>query len=160
MATEAQLNTKDSFFLGRYAYMNGHYHEAKKWLDLAALQIAAENSLHNETSISQSQLNVMLSQIKQKVGKEATDETETVREDLSRYKLGIIPPKTQDREKMVTEGDKMNFAALCRGVDLLPAHVTKDLKCYLTTKDDPYYNLHPLQVFVYMIYDHATQVRR
>jgi len=154
MATEAQLNTKDSFFLGRYAYMNGHYHEAKKWLDLAALQIAAENSLHNETSISQSQLNVMLSQIKQKVGKEATDETETVEEDLSRYKLGIIPPKTQDREKMVTEGDKMNFAALCRGVDLLPAHVTKDLKCYLTTKNDPYYNLHPLQVEVHHPYPH------
>ena len=75
-------------------------------------------------------------------------EDEAAEEDLTRYKLGIVPPKTHDREKMTTEGDNLNFAALCRGVELLPANVTKDLKCYLTTKDDPYYKLHPLQVLI------------
>ena len=67
-------------------------------------------------------------------------------EDVSKYKLGIVPPKTHDRDKMVTDGDNLNFAALCRGVDLLPVNVAKDLKCYYTTKNDPYYKLHPVQV--------------
>ena len=155
--TEAQLNTKDSFFLGRFAYMNGHFHEAKKWLDLAALQIATES--HNETSVSQSQLSMMLNVLKKKVGTfNDLDEAETIEEDLSKYKLGVVPPKTQDREKMVTEGDRLNFAALCRGVDLLPASVTKNLNCYLTTKDDPYYKLHPLQVLSLSIDSTTTHI--
>jgi hypothetical protein len=51
---------------------------------------------------------------------------------------------------MVTDGDNLNFAALCRGVDLLPAKIAKDLKCYLSSKADPYYKLHPLQVYSFL----------
>ena len=151
LATQAQLKTKDSFFLGRFAYMNGHLQEAKKWLELAAFQVAAESRTHNETSVSPNQLEEMLDHVQKKMGtvleNESVDEEET--EDISKYKLGIIPPKTHVREKMVTEGDHVNFAALCRGVDLLPVNVAKDLKCYLSTQDDHYYKLHPLQVCKY-----------
>lgn len=31
LTTKAALKTKDSFFLGRFAYMNGHLAEAEKW---------------------------------------------------------------------------------------------------------------------------------
>jgi len=147
LATEAQLNTKDSFFLGRYAYMAGQHYEAKKWLELAAFQVAAEP--HNETTVSRSQLDQMLAHLSQKVGHVSSDIEEEGPEDVSKYKLGIVPPKTHDRDKMVTDGDNLNFAALCRGVDLLPVNVAKDLKCYYTTKNDPYYNLHPVQVEVH-----------
>lgn len=147
LATEAQLNTKDSFFLGRYAYMAGQHYEAKKWLELAAFQVAAEP--HNETTVSRSQLDQMLAHLSQKVGHVSSDMEEEGPEDVSKYKLGIVPPKTHDRDKMVTDGDNLNFAALCRGVDLLPVNVAKDLKCYYTTKNDPYYNLHPVQVEVH-----------
>ena len=146
LATEAQLNAKDSFFVGRFAYMAGHYYEAKKWLELAAFQVAAEP--HNETTVSQTQLTQMLAHLGPKVGK-VRDDSEND-DDISQYKLGIVPPKTQDRDKMVTDGDNLNFAALCRGVELLPANVSKDLKCYLSTKADPYYKLHPLQVHLFL----------
>lgn len=43
--TEAQLTTKDSFFLGRFAYMNGHLAEAQKWLELASLQVRSPISI-------------------------------------------------------------------------------------------------------------------
>jgi len=144
LATQAQLNAKDSFFVGRFAYMAGQYYEAKKWLELTAFQVAAEP--HNETTVSQTQLDQMLAHLGPKVGKISEDSKND--DDISQYKLGIVPPKTQDRDKMVTDGDNLNFAALCRGVDLLPANVAKDLRCYLST-NDPYYKLHPLQVEVH-----------
>ena len=145
LATQAQLNAKDSFFVGRFAYMAGQYYEAKKWLELTAFQVAAEP--HNETTVSQTQLDQMLAHLGPKVGKVSPDNEND--DDISQYKLGIVPPKTQDRDKMVTDGDNLNFAALCRGVDLLPANVAKDLRCYLST-NDPYYKLHPLQVYFFL----------
>merc|ERR1719464_582140 len=83
LPTEAQLNAKDSFFVGRFAYMAGHYYEAKKWLELAAFQVAAEP--HNETTVSQTQLNQMLAHLGPKVGKVREDSEND--DDISHYKL-------------------------------------------------------------------------
>lgn len=141
-ATEAHLSSKDSFFLGRFAYNNGHLREAQKWLELTALQVAAETRHSNESSISSSQLDMMLSHLESAIG---TDDTKQHQPKEEEYKLGVIPPKTFDRDKMVTDQDNKNFAALCRGLDLLPTRIRKHLKCFFSTQDDPYYILHPLK---------------
>ncbi len=65
--TSAHLTTKDSFFLGRYAYMNGHLQESQKWLELAALQAASEAKASNQTSISLDQLDQMLDHLQQEM---------------------------------------------------------------------------------------------
>ena len=99
---------------------------------------------NNKASISPGQLKQQLAYLRKKVGAALNNEVE--KEEVSKYKLGIIPPKTSDWKKMVTEGDNFNFEALCRGVDLLPANIVKGLKCYFSTQGDHYYKLHPLQV--------------
>ena len=42
LQTGAQLTTKDSFFLGKFAFSNGNFAEAQKWLEFAAWQVAAD----------------------------------------------------------------------------------------------------------------------
>jgi len=51
--TGAQLSAKDSFFLGKFAFSNGQFTEAQKWLEFTAWQLAAaEESIQNSTSSS------------------------------------------------------------------------------------------------------------
>lgn len=144
LSTAAQLNSQDSFFLGRFAFLNGHVQEAHQWLELTALQVASEGGQNNGTSgISLGQLDQMLSQVEVHLGKQQQEP------QLETAPLGIIPPKTHDRDKMITPGDSMNFAALCRGQQLLPASVAKDLNCFFSTRGDPYFLLQPLKVEVH-----------
>ena len=146
LATEAQLSTKDSFFLGRFAYMNGHLAEAEKWLDLAARQVASEVRQYNQSSVNVNQLDQMLSHLREEIEKSnLVDDSD----DPSSYKLGVIPPKTQDRDKMITSNDHRNFAALCRGLELLPQSITKSLQCYYTTQGDWFFLLQPLKMEVH-----------
>ena len=42
LQTGAQLTTKDSFFLGKFAFSNGNFAEAQRWLEFAAWQVAAD----------------------------------------------------------------------------------------------------------------------
>merc|ERR1712123_454247 len=62
------------------------------------------------------------------------------------FPLGIIPPKTNDPAKMTTEQDFINFKALCRGQDILPAKFRKHLQCFYSTRNDPYFTIHPVAV--------------
>ena len=63
-----------------------------------------------------------------------------------KYPLGLIPPKTSDPAQMTTEQDIKNFKALCRGQDILPAHYRKHLNCFYSTRNDPYFTIHPVAV--------------
>ena len=146
LPTEAQLSTKDSFFLGRFAYMNGHLAEAEKWLDLAARQVASEVRQYNQSSVNVNQLDQMLSHLREEIEKSNLEDDS---DDPSSYKLGVIPPKTQNRDEMITGNDHRNFAALCRGVELLPPSVQKDLLCYYTTQGDWFFLLQPLKMEVH-----------
>jgi hypothetical protein len=149
--TEAHLSTKDSFFLGRFAYMSGHLDEAQRWLELTALQVASEARTSNNTSVNPAQLDQMLNHVQQKLSSGGAATPPREEDDVNPsakqvYKLGVIPPKTHDRSKMVTDNDRFNYAALCRGLDLLPPSMSKDLKCSLVTRGNPYYILHPIKV--------------
>ena len=146
LTTKAALKTKDSFFLGRFAYMNGHLAEAEKWLDLAASQVASEMKHSNQSSVNVNQLDQMLIHLREEIDK--SDLVEDQDEDISTFQLGVIPPKTQDRDKMITANDHRNFAALCRGVPLLPRSISKNLQCYYTTQGDPYFLYQPLKVML------------
>jgi len=147
LTTKAALKTKDSFFLGRFAYMNGHLAEAEKWLDLAASQVASEMKHSNQSSVNVNQLDQMLIHLREEIDK--SDLVEDQDEDISTFQLGVIPPKTQDRDKMITANDHRNFAALCRGVPLLPRSISKNLQCYYTTQGDPYFLYQPLKMEVH-----------
>ena len=162
LTTKAALKTKDSFFLGRFAYMNGHLAEAEKWLDLAASQVASEMKHSNQSSVNVNQLDQMLIHLREEIDK--SDLVEDQDEDISTFQLGVIPPKTQDRDKMITANDHRNFAALCRGVPLLPRSISKNLQCYYTTQGDPYFLYQPLKVmltisFEWVMTRHGTAPR-
>ena len=98
LTTEAQLSTKDSFFLGRFAYMNGHLAEAEKWLDLAARQVASEVRQFNQSSVNVNQLDQMLSHLREEIEKSNLVGDAKEDDDPSTYKLGVIPPKTQGKK--------------------------------------------------------------
>ena len=50
--TSAELDVKDTFYLGRYAHMQNKPEVAIKWLEEAALQAAAdENSAVEESQV-------------------------------------------------------------------------------------------------------------
>ena len=85
--------------------------------------------------------------LKTTVGPEIEEEEND--KDLSQFPIGIVPPKTNDRSKMITATDKRNFKALCRGLELLPIEETSKLKCYYQLMArDPYFWLHPMKVGV------------
>ena len=50
---------------------------------------------------------------------------------------------------MITDTDHINFAALCRGLSLLPAHEAKNLNCFYDVRNDPYFILHPIKTEVH-----------
>ena len=43
------------------------------------------------------------------------------------YRLGNVPPKTHDPKRLQTDDDKINYRALCRGKDILPASIRSRL---------------------------------
>ena len=43
---------------------------------------------------------------------------------------------------------RINYAALCRGVDILPAQQRSKLFCFYSIRSDPYFILHPVKVEV------------
>ena len=94
LQTAAHLSTKDSFFLGKYAFSNGHFSEAKKWLEFAALQVASESQTSNQTK-SNIVTTDQVDQLIERIPQETLNEDEETEEDNnpSNYKIGIIPPK-------------------------------------------------------------------
>ena len=115
-------------------------------LDLAASQVATEMKHYNQSSVNVNQLDQMLIHLREEIDKSNLVEDQD--EDISTFKLGVIPPKTQERDKMITANDHRNFAALCRGVPLLPRSISKNLQCYYTTQGDPYFLYRPLKVML------------
>ncbi len=170
--TEAVLSAKDTFYLGRYAYMSNSFEEALKWLEVTALQVAANQSglaasngttsstttFASASGVKESQVEQMVKQVNRKIQTtSATKDTNADKASLasalaskekrSDYRLGHVPPKTHDRSKMNTPDDRINYEALCRGEQLLPPEKEKELQCYYTTPPgDSYFLLRPLKV--------------
>ena len=125
LQTGAQLSAKDSFFLGKFAFSNGQFTEAQKWLEFTAWQLASAESIQNSTasvvsSVTSDQVNQMMRNVGEKL-KNTHDPIDPRSQDLveedndpSNYEIGIIPPKTNDRAKMISKTDRRNFDALCR----------------------------------------------
>jgi len=172
LQTGAQLSAKDSFFLGKFAFSNGQFTEAQKWLEFTAWQLAAAESIQNSTAAVSSVTSDQVDQMMKNVGEKlknthpapAPSQDLAEDDDPSNYEIGIIPPKTNDRAKMITTTDRRNFDALCRGLQLLPAEKSKHLKCYYQRQHsdsygnpvapNPYFMLHPLKVEVSHEYPH------
>ena len=164
LQTGAQLSAKDSFFLGKFAFSNGQFTEAQKWLEFTAWQLAAAETIQNSTAAISSVTSDQVDQMMKNVGEKlknthpapAPSQDLAEDDDPSNYEIGIIPPKTNDRAKMITTTDRRNFDALCRGLQLLPAEKSKHLKCYYQRQHsdsygnpvapNPYFMLHPLKV--------------
>ena len=124
------------------------------------------NILFFPCSVTSDQVNQMMRNVGEKLkdtpnsapvaSQEGMAASEEEDNNPSNYKIGLIPPKTNDRSKMITKTDRRNFDALCRGLPLLPAEKSKDLKCYYQSQHrdsygkpvapNPYFLLHPLKV--------------
>ena len=156
--TEAVLSAKDTFYLGRFAYMSNNFDEALKWLEVTALQVAAQQgAVSNDTTtaippplVKESQVEQMVKQVHRKLKTTSSRSSEEQKETTS-YRLGLVPTKTTDRSKMTTEDDRINYEALCRGESLLPENERKKLKCYyFSPSDDPYYFIGRLKVTTHL----------
>ena len=70
-------------------------------------------------------MTLLLSKEKRKLPSAIPDET---------IDLGQVPSKTTDFSRLTTYQDKVNYEALCRGHNILPDHVTKNLTCFYSTR--------------------------
>lgn len=155
--TSAELDAKDTFYLGRFAHTQNKPEIAIKWLEEAALQAAAdENKRVDETQVRQ-----VIRTVKRRLPPGYYDlEDEFDNDGLEdedgrpKYKIGYVPPKTTDLNKQVTEYDRKNLDALCRGVDLLPPSQRSKLLCYYTAENNPYFLIGPLKMEVAHNYPH------
>jgi len=141
ISTGAELSLGDTYYLARMAAVNNNPGIATSLAEQAIVQAtAAQNSsLSDRPSVQVQSMRQLLAQQRKKVQHSTGKET---------FPLGLIPPKTNDRAKMTTEQDKKNFHALCRGQDILPARYRKHLNCFYSTRNDPYFTIHPVAVEV------------
>ena len=140
VSTGAKLSLADTYYLARMAAVNNNPRIATQLVEQAIVQAATDHKNNTSTTTVQVQnMRQMLAQQKKKV--EPDDGIDT-------FTLGLIPPKTNDPTQLTTEQDKKNFQALCRGEDILPAKERKHLTCSYSTRNDPYYTIHPVAVEV------------
>ena len=124
--TAAELDLKDTFYLGRFAAMQDSPDVALKWLQHAALEAAANsqnnnnnnNILQNKTLIKTTQVEGVLKQVQRKMERSGT--TLDDNDDQDPYILYQIPPRSNDPKQMVSDNDRRNFQVLCRGETLYP----------------------------------------
>ena len=120
------------------AAVNNNPEVATGLLEQAIVQATINTNATHGTPQLQN-MRQMLAQQKKKVAPATGQDT---------FPLGLIPPKTGDPAQMTTEQDIKNFKALCRGQDILPAHYRKHLNCFYSTRNDPYFTIHPVAVEV------------
>ena len=113
--------------------------------------MAAKFEMISFSSVTSDQVDQLMRNVNERLessSHQTTQDIEAEDNDPTNYHIGIIPPKTQDRNKMISATDHRNFKALCRGLELLPKEKAKNLKCYyyLRKEEDPYFLLQPLKV--------------
>jgi len=138
LSTGATLGVKDTYYLARMAAVNNRPEVATGLVEQAIVQ-ATKDQNATLGNVQLQNMQQLLAQQQKKVKSQPSKEY---------FPLGRIPPKTSDPTKMTTEQDLINFKALCRGQDILPARYRKHLTCYYSTRDDPYFTIHPVAVEV------------
>ena len=133
MSTAAKLSMTDTYYLARLAAANNKPSVATSLVEEALIQ--AINTNTSERSVNMQNMKQMLAQQQKKVQPKSFTIT-----------LGEIPPKTDDPEQLTTEQDQINFKALCKGQDILPSSYRSKLLCFYSTRDDPYFTIHPIAV--------------
>lgn len=68
----------------------------------------------------------------------------------------VNPVVLNDIRIMETGTEKEQFIELCRGVELRPASVTKDLYCKYSNRNKPYYMYGPRKVEVVSLEPHIA----
>ena len=126
-------------------HINNDPESALKWLQQAAVQAAAAESIHhNDTDsppVQVKQVEQMIKVVQRKVPAAAAgDVSDPAAEDWAgfdpdhhpskSFQLGQVPPKNPDISKQITAVDHRNLQALCRGIDILPPKTRKNLVCF------------------------------
>ena len=87
-------------------------------------QIFAQKNVSSD-DVNLRKVTLLLSKEKRKLPRAIPEETMV---------LGQVPSKTTDFNRLTTNQDKVNYEALCRGQNILPNHVTKNLTCFYSTR--------------------------
>ncbi|CAB4054112.1 P4HA [Lepeophtheirus salmonis] len=136
--TSANLGLRDTLYLGRFAANTDYPGVALNWLNTAQSQA----NLHpNSSEEALKQVKLALRQVNRKLSKKPKSMG-----DKDPYILGAIPDKTEDPNLVISNTDRRNFEALCRGEKLISSFEESKLYCYYDNRGVFGLKLSPLKV--------------
>ncbi|XP_040565364.1 prolyl 4-hydroxylase subunit alpha-2 [Lepeophtheirus salmonis] len=136
--TSANLGLRDTLYLGRFAANTDYPGVALNWLNTAQSQA----NLHpNSSEEALKQVKLALRQVNRKLSKKPKSMG-----DKDPYILGAIPDKTEDPNLVISNTDRRNFEALCRGEKLISSFEESKLYCYYDDRGVFGLKLSPLKV--------------
>lgn len=142
--TSAKLTGSDLLYLGKLASSERRHDLSVKILN----ELANGNHTAAEDRVPASRLLGVEEARRKRTNQQLFGAEEENSAGRAAFNLGVVPPKTNIREKMICEDDKINYYALCKGNTLADPAIMDKLQCYYSTQGQPYFTIHPIAIEV------------